>query len=130
VVKQGQWSVVLLRPDYVVPLDGSIGALQPRGRFLLALVAVANDGAAPARIPTDLLMVVDRDGKRYQPLAAVSTAYLDAYGRGQHGDLSMEDQIPADGGNKSVPLIFDVPANARGLTLMVKGAPLGWKVGE
>ena len=130
VVKQGQWSAVLLRPDYAVPLDGSIGALQPRGRFLLALVAVANDGAAPARLPADLFAVVDRDGNRYLPLPAVSTAYLDAYGRGQRGDLSMEDAIPADGGNKSVPLIFDVPASARGLTLLVKGETKGWAIGQ
>ena len=130
VVKHGQWSVVLLRPDYAVLLDGSIGALQPRGRFLLALVAVANDGAAPARLPADLFVVVDRDGNRYQPLPAASTAYLDAYGRGQRGDLSMEDMIPADGGNKSVPLIFDVPERARGLTLLVSGETKGWAIGQ
>ncbi|HEX9372445.1 MAG TPA: hypothetical protein VF897_15635, partial [Roseiflexaceae bacterium] len=95
---------------------------------LLALVAIGNDGQAPALIPADLFALVDRAGNRYAPLPAVSTAYLDTYGRGQRGDLSMEDLIPADGGNKSVPLIFDVPPGARDLQLVVKGSALGWSV--
>ncbi|MBK9710929.1 MAG: hypothetical protein IPO81_06255 [Kouleothrix sp.] len=128
IVTQGQWHAILIRPDYAMLLEGSIGALQPRGRFLLALVAVGNDGAAPARIPSDLFAVVDREGNRYAPLPAASTAYLDSYGRGQRGDLSMEDAIPPDGGNKSVPLIFDIPQGARDLSLVVKGAPKGWAI--
>jgi hypothetical protein len=130
VVQQGQWNAVLLRPDFAVLLDGSIGAFQPRGRFLLALITVANDGPAPARIPDDLLFVVDRDGNHYPPQPAISTAYLDAYGRGQRGDLSMEDPIPADGGNKSIPLIFDVPESAHDLYLFVEGAEAGWPIGR
>ena len=130
VVEQDSWHVVLLRPDYAVPLEGSIGTLQPRGRFVLALVAVGNDGPAPARIPTDLLSIVDQSGVRYLPQPSLSTAYLNAYGRGQHGDLSMEDDIPADGGNKSVPLIFDLPASARQLLLVVRGNIAGWPIGQ
>jgi len=128
VVKHGIWHVVLLRPDYAVLLDGSIDTFQPRGRFVLALVAIGNDGLAPAPVPIDLLALVDQTGTRYPPLPAVSTAYLKAYGRGQRGDLSMEDPIPADGGNKSVPLIFDVPERARDLYLVVKDSDAGWPV--
>lgn len=130
VVQSGEWHVALLRPEDAVLVDGSIGAFQPAGRFLLALVAIGNDGTAPARIPPDLLVLVDRAGKRYPANPAISSAYLAAYGRGQHGDLSMEEAIPADGGNKSIPLIFDVPPDARDLRLLVQGAPASWPVGR
>jgi hypothetical protein len=129
IVIQKPWHASLLRPDYAVLLDGAIGALQPRGRFVLALVVIGNDDPTPARIPADLFTLVDSQGNHYQPAPAASTAFLAAYGRGQRGDLSMEEEIPPGGGNVSVPLIFDVPQNARGLTLHVGDAPVGWPVG-
>jgi len=43
VVTQGQWHAILIRPQDAVVLDGSIGALQPRGHFVLTLVAIGND---------------------------------------------------------------------------------------
>jgi hypothetical protein len=130
VITQGQWHAILLRPEDAVVLEGSIGSLQPSGRFVLALVAVGNDGPAPARLPADLFALVDGAGVRYAPLPLASTAFLNSYGRGQHGDLSMEDPIPADGGIKSVPLIFDVPGSARSLYLVVGDSPVGWPVGQ
>jgi hypothetical protein len=129
IVVQKPWHASLLRPDYAVLVDGAIGTLQPRGRFVLALIAVGNDGAASARIPMNLFSLVDGQGNRYQPLPAASTAFLATYGRGQRGDLSMEEEIPAGGGNVSVPVIFDVPPNTHGLTLRVGGASGGWPVG-
>jgi hypothetical protein len=128
IVEQGQWHAILIRPEDAVALDGSIGSFQPRGRFVLALVAVGNDGQSSARLPDDLFALVDGSGNRYAPLPQISTAYLIAYGRGQHGDLSMEDPIPSDGGNKSVPLIFDVPPSARPLYLLVGDSPMGWPI--
>jgi hypothetical protein len=129
IVVQKPWHASLLRPDYAVLLDGAIGALQPRGRFVLTLVVVGNDNPTPARIPADLFSLVDGQGNRYHPVLAASTAFLAAYGRGQRGDLSMEEEIPAGGGNVSVPLIFDVPQNARDLTLRVGDGSVGWPVG-
>jgi hypothetical protein len=128
IVEQGQWHAILIRPEDVVALDGSIGSFQPNGRFVLALLAIGNDGQAPARLPVDLFALVDGSGKRYAPLPRISTAYLNTYGRGQHGDLSMEDPIPSDGGNKSVPLIFDVPPSARPLYLLVGDSSKGWPI--
>ena len=128
IVEYGQWRAILIRPEDALALDGSIGAFQPSGRFVLALLAIGNDGQAPARLPDDLFMLVDGSGKRYAPLPQLSTAYLTTYGRGQHGDLSMEDPIPSDGGNKSVPLIFDVPPSARPLYLLVGNSPRGWPI--
>jgi hypothetical protein len=118
----------LLRPEYAVLLDGSIAMHQPKGRFVLVLVAIGNDGRVPARIPGDLFTLVDDQGMRYLPLPTASTAYLNTYGRGQRGDLSMEENIPPGGGNVSVPLIFDVPQNARDLTLHFGVAPGGWPI--
>ncbi|HEX9369995.1 MAG TPA: DUF4352 domain-containing protein [Roseiflexaceae bacterium] len=129
VISRGAWHASLLRPDYAVPLDGAIGTLQPRGRFILALVDIGNDGTAPARIPANLFSIQAGDGHRYLPVPAASTAYLEAYGHGQRGDLSMEEQIPP-GGNVSVPLIFDVPPAARELMLRVGDEPRGWMVGD
>jgi hypothetical protein len=40
----------------------------------------------------------------------------------------MEDPIPSDGGNKSVPLIFDVPPSARPLYLLVGDSSAGWPI--
>jgi hypothetical protein len=128
IVEHGQWHAILIRPEDAVALDGSIGSFQPNGRFVLVLLAIGNDGQAPARLPDDLFALVDGSGKRYAPLPQLSTAYLATYGRGQHGDLSMEDPIPSDGGNKSVPLIFDVPPSARPLYLLVGDSPIGWAV--
>jgi hypothetical protein len=129
IVVRKPWHASLLRPDYAVLLDGAIGALQPRGRFVLTLVVVGNDDPTPARIPADLFSLVDSQGNRYHPVLAASTAFLVAYGRGQRGDLSMEEEIPAGGGNVSVPLIFDVPQNARDLTLHVGDSSVGWPIG-
>ncbi|MEO7909440.1 MAG: hypothetical protein ABIV47_07290 [Roseiflexaceae bacterium] len=128
IVEQAQWHAILIRPEDAVALDGSIGSFQPNGRFVLALLAIGNDGQAPTRLPDDLFTLMDGSGKRYLPLPQLSTAYLTIYGRGQHGDLSMEDPIPSDGGNKSVPLIFDVPSNAGPLYLLVGDSSVGWPI--
>jgi hypothetical protein len=124
------WEVSLLRPDYAVLLDGSIGTLQPKGRFVLTLVAVSNTGQVPARLPSDLFALVDTRGQRYLALSAASTIYLNTYGRGQRGDFSMEEDIPPSGGVYSVPLIFDVPTSAAGLTLHVGTMPAGWLISD
>lgn len=130
VVDRGDWSVTVLRPEHLVPLSGSIGGLAPQGRFVLALVAVSNRGPAPAPLPSDMLALVDASGRRFDALPAASTAYLAAYGRGQRGDLSMEEAIPPGAGIVSVPLIFDVPPDAAGLALTVGGEAAGWPVGR
>lgn len=130
VIEQGQWHVSLLRPEHALALDGSIGALQPRGRFVLALVTIGNSGATPARIPPDLVTLVDRQGIRYSPSPSASTAYLTLFGRAQRGDLSMEEAVPPGGGNVSVPLIFDVPRDAGGLAVHIGEEQAGWPVGE
>jgi hypothetical protein len=128
IIVQKPWHASLLRPEHAVLLDGAIGSLQPRGRFVLALITVGNDSPRPARIPADLFMLQDSQGNRYPPLPAASTAYLNTYGRGQRGDLSLAEDLPPGGGNVSVPLIFDVPPGTRSFTLHVGNTPLGWPI--
>lgn len=131
VLSSDGWSASLLRPDYALLLDGAIGELQPSGRFVLTLLTVGNSAPEPRRIPADLFELRDSFGRSYSPVPNASTAYLNLYGRGQRGDLALEDPIDASNGMLSIPVIFDVPVDAGGLTLHVKGTgPTGWPVGS
>ncbi|HEU5086409.1 MAG TPA: hypothetical protein VFT99_03150, partial [Roseiflexaceae bacterium] len=61
------------------------------------------------------------------PTPGASAAYLATFGRGQYGDVSLDEVIPANAGNVSVPVIFDVPLDARDLRLYVGDEPTGWE---
>ncbi|MCX7791375.1 MAG: hypothetical protein N2378_12100 [Chloroflexaceae bacterium] len=131
VVDYDGWSITLLRPDYAVTLDGAIGDLRPSGRFVLAVVAVSNNQPQPRRIPPDLFVVRDASGRAYPPVPGASSAYLALYQRAQRGDLALEDEFAPSSGMRSVPLLFDVPPDAGGLSLLVPAAgPAGWPIGE
>jgi hypothetical protein len=130
VVQSGAWSASLLRPDYSLFLDGALGGQQPRGRFLLVLLSLANGGGAPQPFPPEMLVLHDAQGRTYTPLPGLSTLYLTTYGRGQRGDLSLENALPAGGGLYSVPVIYDVPVDASGLQLSLGDTSGGaWPVG-
>ncbi len=125
------WTAVLVRPDYALPLDGAIGDLQPAGQFVLTVVSVSNNSPTPRVIPPDLFVLVDNAGRSFTPVPGASSAYLALYERGQRGDLALEDGFEPVVGLFSVPIIFDVPSDATGLRLTVRGAgPAGWPVGE
>lgn len=129
VVDYDGWSATLLRPDYAVALDGSIGDLQPTGRFVLAVLAVSNNSPSSRTIPPDLFTLTDDAGQRYLPVPGASTAYLALYERGQRGDLALEDPLDPDSGMRSIPILFDVPADATGLRLTMAGAAgAGWPI--
>ncbi|MBC8160844.1 MAG: tetratricopeptide repeat protein [Roseiflexaceae bacterium] len=129
IARAGVWNIGLLRPTDAVLLSGSIGDLQPQGRFVLALLAVGNTASSDQQLPPELITLSDARGNRYtaQPLA--SSAFLQTFGAGQSGLISMEQAVPAGGGLVSVPVIFDVPSEARGLTLSISGDPTQWSLG-
>ncbi len=127
IATQGSWNISVLRPQDIAVLSGSIGELQPQGRFVLALVAIGNTASTPAVLPLDLVVLVDQDGNRYTSVPAASTTYLSICGSAC-GNLSAEEVIPAGGGIVSVPLIFDVPEDASGLVLTVSSSVRGWPV--
>ncbi|MGQ9828221.1 MAG: tetratricopeptide repeat protein [Roseiflexus sp.] len=128
VILRDVWTLTLLRPDHVVVLNGSIGARQPNGRFILALVAVGNGGVTAAVAPATLFALVDQRGNRYLPEPALSTLYLETFGRGRYGDFSLDEAIPAGVGQVSIPVIFEVPMDARGLSLHLGESVAGWTV--
>jgi hypothetical protein len=131
IVDADGWSASLLRPDYAMFLDGSIGDLQPTGRFVLAVVAAANNAPADRVLPPDMFVLTDSAGRRMLPVPGASSVYLALFARAQYGDLALEDTFAASSGMRSVPLIFDVPLDSSGLLLTVNGAgPAGWPVGE
>ncbi len=128
VILRDFWTLTLLRPDHAVILNGPIGSRQPNGRFVLALVAVGNGGAAATLAPPELFVLIDDQGVRYLPEPGLSTLYLETFGRGRYGDFSLDEAIPAGIGQVSVPVIFDVPVNARGLSLHLGDSVAGWPV--
>ena len=110
-------------------LEGSIGDMRPSGRFVLTLMAVSNNSTRSRRVPADLFTVIDSRGRRYRPVSNASSAYLTLYGRGQHGDLALEDEISPGSGMRSVPILFDVPTNANGLMLTIRdNGSTGWPI--
>lgn len=128
VILRDTWTLTLLRPDHAVVLNGPIGSQQPNGRFVLALVAVGNSGGAATPAPPELFVLIDDQGARYLPEPGLSTLYLETFGRGRYGDFSLDEAIPAGVGQVSVPVIFDVPVDARGLTLHLGDSVAGWPV--
>lgn len=128
VLQNGQWLVGLLRSGDAVVLDGSIGDRQPAGRFVVALLAIGNSGTDGAVVPPALITLQDERGTRYQFDPQLSATYLNAYGRGEHGNIAANEPVPPGGGIVSVPLLFDVPQGVRSLTLVVGDQTAGWPV--
>lgn len=128
-LEYADWRAVLLRSDYARVLNEAIGSVPAKGQFALAVLSVGNMNTTPRRIPPDLFALVDNQGRLYHPAEGASSAYLSTYGRGQHGDLALEDTIPAGGGMFSVPVLFDVPSDVTELTLaMGKPPATGWPI--
>lgn len=128
IVQSGAWSVSLLRPEHAMRLDGAIGTLQPQGHFVLVLLSVGYTGEGAAPVPTTLVVLEDDQGRLYAPRPGASSTYLDTFGRGQYGDISLEEEIPPDAGNLSIPFIFDVPETAHQLHIVVTGQQAVWLV--
>lgn len=129
IVEHDGWQATLLRPDYALVFEGRVGDKQPHGRYVLALLAVGNTLETSRSIPPDLFMLVDNQGRSYQPDAEASVIYLEVYGRGQRGDRAVTDFIPTGSGLYSMPLLFDVPRDTVGLILtMGTSVKEGWPV--
>jgi hypothetical protein len=129
VLSHDDWYATLIRPDHAQLFNESISGVQAQGRFALTVLAVGNTAPQPRRIPADMFALIDGQGRLYYPIEGASSAYLSAYGRGQVGDLALEDEIPAGGGSVSVPLIFDVAPDVNELFLtMGQQATSGWQI--
>ena len=126
-VQHDGWYLSLLREEDVVVVREAIGSLEPDGQFLIVLMTVNNGNSNAVRVPANLITLLDGDQNRYKALPQVSTVYLDTYGRGQYGDLSIEELMPP-GGNVSVPLIFDIPKTADNFQLYMEGVEAAWPI--
>jgi hypothetical protein len=123
------WYATLGRPEHAQVLNQAPEGITVQGQFAVVVPAVSNTGDTPRQMPPDLFALVDQQGRLYRPLEGASTAYLQTYGRGQYGDLALEDVVPAGGGRFSVPLLFDIAPDATNLVLtMGPRAQQGWQV--
>ncbi len=127
VYSTGQWQLSVLRASDVVWFDGAIGDRDARGRYAVALVIVINNGDASI-VPGTLFSAIDAQGRRYRAEVDLSRSYLDAFGRGVRGDISLTEVIPGAGVSVSVPVIFDLPADAVGVRVVIGDDDAGWQV--
>jgi hypothetical protein len=101
------------------------------GQFVVASMAIGNTADTARRVPEDLCVLTDAQGRSYRVVPGASTTYLEVFGRGRHGDLAFEDAIPPGGGLHSVPVLFNVPLDASGLMLTLVGYDhQGWVIEE
>jgi hypothetical protein len=129
VLSHDNWYATLIRPDHAQLFSETISGVSAQGRFALAVLAVGNTAPQPRRIPGDMFALIDDQGRLYHPIEGASSAYLSTYGRGQVGDLALEDEIPAGGGSVSVPLLFDVASDVNELFLTMGQQPTsGWQI--
>jgi hypothetical protein len=126
------WLYDFAQPEYANYFIGDFGQLQTdQGRIVIVLVRAVNRTGQAQPLPPDFFVLKDAQGRIYEPMPEASTAYINLFGRGPAGaaDLSHEDQIPADGLTRSLPLIFDVAPDATDLVLFARSNPdQGWLV--
>jgi hypothetical protein len=120
------WTYNFSQPNYATSIIGTLNGIQPQGRFVVVLMLVNNASGQPQTIPADFFVLKDSQGRVYNSLPNVSTAYVIP---GVNADLSQEQQIPVDGGNYSVALLFDVAPDATNLVFFARSKPdQGWQV--
>jgi hypothetical protein len=119
----GTWTFNFPTASYANTFVGPIGGIAPTGRFVVVLTTVNNNSGQPQSIPAGFFVLKDAQGRIYEARPDVSTAYVDTFGRGLAADLSMADEIPADGLTRSVPLMFDVAPDATNLVLFAADNP-------
>jgi hypothetical protein len=120
------WTYNFSQPNYSTSIIGALNGNQPQGRFVVVLLLVNNGSGQPQTIPADFFVLKDSQGRVYNTLPNISSAYVIP---GVNADLSQEQPIPADGGNYSVALLFDVAPDATNLVFFARSKPdQGWQV--
>lgn len=125
----GLWRGMLTSPAHVRVLEAPPPDTSIQGKLVLVLLNVGNLTERPRPLPRHMVVFVASEGERYTPLPQASSRYLEAHGRGQAGDLALEDAIPPGGGLVTVPLLFDLPASTQqGILLFGPYADSGWQI--
>jgi hypothetical protein len=122
------WNYTLADLSYAGVIGTQIGDSTAKGAYAIVLMYVQNNSGKDQPLPPDFFILKDAQGRVYKPLPQVSSSYII---RGQNGDLSQEDSVPANGVTTSIPLIFDVEHGATNLVLFASGkTDQGWPVIE
>jgi hypothetical protein len=123
VVQAGSWGFTYSGVKNVT--SGSYGGGPPsRGQYQIVLMAVANNGGAPAPIPDGFFVLKDAQGRVYDFNRAASVDYFTRFGgAGQAADIGADAQVPNNNSLTSVPLLFDVPPDAANLVLLSRDNP-------
>ncbi|MFL5802299.1 MAG: tetratricopeptide repeat protein [Roseiflexaceae bacterium] len=107
-------------------LGPQVSNFTAKGTYVVVLVLVANDTGTAQPIPADFFVIKDAQGRIYNALPQVSSAYAQP---GINADISMETPVPANGTFTSVPLLFDIEHGATNLMLFARSKPdQGWPV--
>ena len=106
---------------------GSYGGSPPaRGRYVIVLMTVRNVGGAPAQIPDGFFVIKDAQGRVSDFNRAASVDYINRFGgtgpRGA-GDYAADAQLPPGALLGSMPLLFDVAADATDLVVFSRDNP-------
>lgn len=102
---------------------GSGYSVQPsNGRYLIVLLLVRNTSDAPVQIPDGLFVVTDDQGRSISFNRPISVEYMRRYGSSA-GDYPANAAIPVTNTPVSVPLLFDVAADATNLVITSTSDP-------
>jgi hypothetical protein len=123
VVQAGSWGFTYGGVKNVT--TGSYGGGPPsRGQYQIVLMAVANNGGAPAPIPDGFFVLKDAQGRVYDFNRAASVDYFTRFGgAGKAADIGADAQVPNNNSLTSVPLLFDVAPDATNLVLLSRDNP-------
>jgi hypothetical protein len=86
---------------------------RPLGTFVVVTLAARNTGHEPVLLGRDAFVLVDRQGRRYLPRADVMEALQ------RNNDEGAWTDVLSPGLAEQGVLVFDVPADATGLSLRI-----------
>lgn len=113
------WKVTLTGLPEREPVVGTGGITnQAQGIFVIIPLTVVNENEQVLLFPQDLLKLRDTQGREFVPTGSTPQfAYLQA-----HPDKELLIDSPVlTGGARETILIYDVPKDAKGLIMVVKG---------
>ncbi len=123
VVQAGPWGFTFTGQKNIA--TGAYGGGAPtRGQYQIALLQVANNSGQPAQIPDGFFVLKDAQGRVYDFNRAASVDYLNRFGGpGVAADVGADATFPSNNALTSVPLLFDVPPDAKNLVLFSRNNP-------
>jgi hypothetical protein len=120
VIKSDQWQAELLQPPEQTKVvgEGNITYQSENGTYLIVFLKVTNLSGTQQVVPRDLFTVHDGQGQEFK---ATKSAIQVAYVLNKGMQPLLDAPLGANTARDSV-VIFDLPADASGLTLNMAGA--------